>query len=104
MTAVEAVQEVPGSRHFINGEYVESSGSARIEVRNPATGDLLATVPDASAADVDRAVAAARASLENRTWRGKDSSEKELILWRLADRRNVGDGGCREIYVSRRRV
>jgi acyl-CoA reductase-like NAD-dependent aldehyde dehydrogenase len=85
MTAAEAIKQVPAGRLFINGTFVESSGGAVIEVRNPATGELLTTVPDASAADVDQAVAAARASFESRSWRGKDSSEKELILWRLAD-------------------
>jgi acyl-CoA reductase-like NAD-dependent aldehyde dehydrogenase len=55
-----------------------------IEVRNPATGELLATVPDATQADVDRAVAAARASFEKKTWRGMDPSRKEKILWDLS--------------------
>ena len=55
-----------------------------IEVHNPATGELLATVPDATQEDVDRAVAAARASFENKTWRGLDPSRKEKILWDLA--------------------
>jgi hypothetical protein len=56
-----------------------------IEVRNPATGDLLATVPDATQADVDRAVAAARRSFEAKTWRGMDPSRKEKILWDLSE-------------------
>jgi aldehyde dehydrogenase (NAD+) len=55
-----------------------------IEVRNPATGELLATVPDAAQADVDRAVAAARTSFEKKTWRGMDPSRKEKILWDLS--------------------
>src|SRR5271168_303487 len=55
-----------------------------IEVRNPATGDLLATVPDATQADVDSAVAAARMSFEKKTWRGMDPSRKEKILWDLS--------------------
>jgi aldehyde dehydrogenase (NAD+) len=55
-----------------------------IEVRNPATGELLATVPDATQADVDRAVAAARESFEKKTWRGMDPSRKEKVLWDLS--------------------
>lgn len=84
MTTVEAMQWLPPARHFIGGEYVDGLG-ARIEVRNPATGELLASVPDATADDVNRAVAAARASFESGAWRGKDPSEKERILWRFAD-------------------
>ncbi len=71
--------------HFINGALVPSTGATNIEVRSPAFGELIATVPDATPDDVDRAVAAARASFQAKSWRGKDSSEKELILWRLAD-------------------
>jgi aldehyde dehydrogenase (NAD+) len=56
----------------------------QIEVYNPATGELLATVPDATQADVDRAVAAARQSFEKKTWRGMDPSRKEKILWDLS--------------------
>ena len=50
---------------------------------NPATGELLTTVPDADACDVDRAVAAARESFEKKTWRGMDPSKKEQILWNI---------------------
>ena len=70
---------------FINGRAEDSTGSTRIPVCNPATGETITTVPDATSEDVDRAVAAARESFENKAWRGKDSSEKERIMWRFAD-------------------
>jgi acyl-CoA reductase-like NAD-dependent aldehyde dehydrogenase len=85
MTATEAKQFLPPARHFINGKAVEGSGGASIEIRNPATGELLTSVPDAAAEDVDRAVAAARQSFENRAWRGMDPSAKERILLRVAE-------------------
>jgi len=56
-----------------------------IEVCNPATCELLATVPDCDAAEVDRAVAVARASFQNKTWRGLDPSKRERILWKIGD-------------------
>ena len=56
-----------------------------IEVCNPATCELLATVPDCDAAEVDCAVAIARASFENKTWRGLDPSKRERILWNIGD-------------------
>jgi acyl-CoA reductase-like NAD-dependent aldehyde dehydrogenase len=59
--------------------------STMIEVCNPATCELLATVPDCDAAEVDRAVAIARASFENKTWRGLDPSKRERILWNIGD-------------------
>jgi acyl-CoA reductase-like NAD-dependent aldehyde dehydrogenase len=86
MTAVETVKKnLSRKTLFVGGRYLESTEKDDIEVRNPATGELLTTVPNASAADVDAAVAAARVSFEDKRWRAKDPSEKERILWRLAD-------------------
>lgn len=52
--------EVPTLRNRVGGEWVETEASEFLEDRNPATGDLLARVPLSVAADVDRAVLAAR--------------------------------------------
>jgi aldehyde dehydrogenase (NAD+) len=59
--------------------------STMIEVCNPASGELLGTVPDFDAAEVDRAVAMARASFQNKKWRGLDPSKRERILWNIGD-------------------
>src|SRR5712692_6522167 len=86
MGTVETVkQQVTAKQLFINGRYEESTSGKTIDVINPATGELLATVPDSGADDVDRAVAAARASFERKTWRGLDPSKKEKILWAISD-------------------
>jgi Amino acid transporters len=47
-----------------------------IDILNPATGEIVGVVPDATPQDIDRAVACARASFEDKRWRGKDPSEK----------------------------
>ena len=46
-------------RHYINGEWVDSTVKEWIEVENPATGAVIASVPRGSADDADRAVVAA---------------------------------------------
>jgi aldehyde dehydrogenase (NAD+) len=51
-------------RLFIGGEWVESASTERIEVISPVTEEPIASVPAASPADVDRAVAAARAAFD----------------------------------------
>ena len=56
-----------------------------IEVCNPATGDVIGTVPDFDAAAVDRAVAGARAAFESKAWRGLDPSKRERILWSIGE-------------------
>ena len=51
---------------FINGEWVDAEDGKTFVTTNPATGEKLAECADASAADVDRAVKAARAAFA--TW------------------------------------
>ncbi len=86
MTATETLTpRLPAGTMFIDGVWAKSSADRGIDVVNPATGEKIAAVPDCTAADVDRAVAAARASFEKKSWRGKNPSEKERILWRMAD-------------------
>ena len=51
-------------RMLINGEWVKSASGKTFDSRNPATGDLLATVAEGDAEDINRAVAAARAAFE----------------------------------------
>lgn len=76
---------MPPSKLFICGRWEDSVCSRSVDVINPATGELVTTVPDADSSDVDRAVAAARASFEKKTWRGMDPSKRERILWNIGD-------------------
>jgi phenylacetaldehyde dehydrogenase len=70
---------------LIGGEWVDSASDTVIPVIDPATEETITTVPDASAADVDRAVTAARAALENGAWPQTSPAEREALLWRLSD-------------------
>src|SRR5215475_330746 len=86
MSAAEAIQpKLNPGKLFINGKHEDAASGKTIEVKNPATGELLTTVPDGEAPDVDRAVTAARASFEKKSWRGMDPSKKEKILWNIAE-------------------
>src|ERR1700753_345958 len=67
--------------HYIDGAWTEP-GSASFETTNPATGDLLAHVAQASAADVDRAVKAARAALPG--WQALSGHQRARYLYALA--------------------
>jgi acyl-CoA reductase-like NAD-dependent aldehyde dehydrogenase len=70
---------------FINSRWEDPVCNRHLDVVNPATGEPITTVPDADAEDVDRAVKAARASFEKKSWRGMDPSKRERILWNIAD-------------------
>src|SRR6266849_7075701 len=86
MSTAEATKStLKQGKLFINGREEDASSGKTIDVINPATGELLTTVPDGDAADLDRAVAAARASFEKKSWRGMDPSKREKILLDIAD-------------------
>lgn len=67
---------------YIGGQYVDATSGETFETRNPATGEVLATVQVAGAADVDRAVDAAREG--QRVWAAMTGTERGRILARAA--------------------
>ena len=71
-------------RLFINGQFEASQSTDTVDVMDPASMQRLAVVPDAGKADVDRAVAAARAAFEG-PWREVPARERGRILMRLAE-------------------
>jgi phenylacetaldehyde dehydrogenase len=83
----EGVQKVLGRAPalFIDGEWVESRGGGVIAVYDPSTGAQIASIADASAEDVDRAVAAARRAFDDGRWSGLPPYQRELVIHRLAD-------------------
>ena len=84
MLAATKVNIKPG-RLLIDGQWVE--GSKTFDTINPATEEVLTSVAEASGADVDRAVQAARRAFEDRNgpWRKLSASERGRLLWKLAD-------------------
>jgi len=69
---------------FINNEFKTSSSGATFDTFNPATEEKIASIAEATTADVDAAVDAARAAFEG-PWRTMDASERGRLLYRLAD-------------------
>lgn len=67
---------------YIGGEFVDGSGSSFKSV-SPATEEVLAEIAEATEADVDRAVAAARRAY-TRTWSTMPGSERAKYLYRIA--------------------
>jgi aldehyde dehydrogenase (NAD+) len=70
---------------FINNEWCPASSGQSMEVINPATEEVIATVASADASDVDAAVAAARAALAG-PWGRMSARERGRFVSRLADR------------------
>jgi betaine-aldehyde dehydrogenase len=70
---------------YIGGQFVNGAKGRSFEVFDPATEDAIATCPAGDAADVDRAVQAARAAFYE-GWRNVTAQERGRILFRLAER------------------
>jgi betaine-aldehyde dehydrogenase len=85
MAAVEA----PHETLWIDGRRVPARSEKSVEVLNPATGEVLAEVAQADAADIDAAVAAAKRSFESGDWRRATPAERARVLLRLAERIRV---------------
>jgi betaine-aldehyde dehydrogenase len=73
------------SRMCIDGASVESSSGRWIEVRSPATREVVGRVPDGTPDDVDRAVAAARGAFRDGRWSRMLLGDRSAVLERLAD-------------------
>jgi acyl-CoA reductase-like NAD-dependent aldehyde dehydrogenase len=76
---------VPTAIHHIDGHTVAGQGDAW-EVRNPATGAVLAVVRGASPAECDRAIAAARRTFDRGVWRDREAAWRAAVLQRTAER------------------
>lgn len=66
---------------FIDGEYCDAADGDRLETWNPATGEMIASFTHCKAADIDRAVTAARRVFNDGTWsRSAPEYRKEALL------------------------
>jgi betaine-aldehyde dehydrogenase len=70
-------------RNFINGEEKPTAEGGSEPVINPATGEQIAVTPLSTEADVDAAVAAAKAAFDG--WGGTTPQERSLALLKIAD-------------------
>ena len=68
---------------FIGGKFVKSSGSKKFKSINPANESVVAEITEATPADVNKAVKAARAAFEG-PWSKMTGSERGKYIYRIA--------------------
>jgi betaine-aldehyde dehydrogenase len=73
-------------QNYINGEWVSSASGEAFPVYDPSTEEVIAHVAVAGPADVDRAVAAARAAFDSGPWPATTAQERGRILFKLAEK------------------
>jgi acyl-CoA reductase-like NAD-dependent aldehyde dehydrogenase len=71
--------------NFVDGREIEAGRGELLDVCNPATGEVIAKIPNSTAEDVDRAMKSARAAFEGKAWGGMDIRARARLVNRLAD-------------------
>jgi len=69
---------------YLAGEWTDSENSEVSDAINPATGEILATVPRATMNDVNRCVEASRAAFNAQDWKNIDPAQRGRILNKMA--------------------
>lgn len=70
---------------WIDGKWADAQNSETMKIENPATGEIIAEAQDASRADVDKAVQAAKIAFYDGRWSRITPSERSKAIWKLAD-------------------
>ena len=68
---------------YVDGQWIDAEGGKTLAVTNPATGELLGTVPNMGAAETRRAIEAANAAWP--AWRSKTAKERSQVLRKWAE-------------------
>ncbi|MFT7773754.1 NAD-dependent succinate-semialdehyde dehydrogenase [Roseateles sp.] len=76
------LQTYPSTQLLIANEWVDAASGKRLDVRNPATGEVIGTVAHADVIDLDRALAAAQAGFE--AWRDSSVYDRAAVMRRAA--------------------
>ena len=79
----QATPQTRSLRNFVGGSYVDAADGRTSDLVDPSTGQVFATAPVSTAADVDTAMSAAATAFE--TWRDATPSERQKALIRIAD-------------------
>jgi len=74
----------PEGRMFVDGGYVDAASGETFESRSPRDGTVVAEVARGAAADVDRAVASARAAFDDGRWRNRSPRSRKNTMLRWA--------------------
>ena len=72
-------------RMLIDGEWVAARSGRTFDTHDPATGEVLAAVPQGVGEDIDLAVAAARRAFDSGGWSTMRPNTREKLIWRIAD-------------------
>ncbi len=83
MSAALRAGTPPTYRLYIDGTWTDAAGGATFDIVNPATEAVIARAPNATPADLERAIAAARRAFDDGPWRRTTPHDRARVLRRL---------------------
>src|SRR5438067_5294491 len=84
MSASQQTEVKVHHKLYINGQWVQPAGKGLLDVINSTTEEVMGRVPEGTAEDAERAVAAARAAFDS--WSGLAVAERAGYLQRISER------------------
>ncbi len=85
---------------FVDGEWTEASTGATYAVPNPATEEPVGTAPDATVADMERAIAAARRAFDEGPWPRTSRRDRARVLGAIADAMERRKEEMRQLLIA----
>ena len=76
-------QDLFRQQAYIDGQWLDADSGETLEVTNPATGEVLGTIPNMDGAETHRAIEAAEKA--QKLWRAKSAKERAIILRKWFD-------------------
>src|SRR5215470_3396412 len=90
----------PTFRLYIDGTWTQATGGATYDVINPATETVIARAPNATPADVDKAIAAARRAFDSGPWTRTTAADRAKVIRRLVDGLEKRKEEIRQLLIS----
>jgi len=84
--AIDTAGEVRNWGNYVGGDWISASDGGTIEVINPATEEVVGTVPKLTRPDAQAAIAAARAAFDSGVWSGLAPDERSRILMQVVEK------------------
>lgn len=70
---------------YINGEFTNGSSGKLMDVYNPATGEVIAQVPESNKADTESAIDSARQAFDKGDWKNATGQQRARVLFKIAE-------------------
>ena len=84
--AIDTAGEVRNWGNYVGGDWISASDGGTIEVINPATEEVVGTVPKLTRPDAQAAIAAAREAFDSGVWSGLAPDERSRILMQVVEK------------------